>query len=494
MAFARNLRPRETNSGSSQCRGRLSGGELKEAALPETIRDYDDAIRWIFDRINYERVSPQRASEHFRLERVEQLLSLIGAPQTRIPTVHIAGTKGKGSTAAIVDSILRAAGIRSGLFTSPHINQFEERMLVCGAQPSNGDLTSMVRELKAILSNAPSGLQEHEVTYFEVATLLAWMYFDRREVEIAVLETGLGGRLDTTNVCRPLVTVITVIGLDHTHILGDTIAQIAIEKAGIIKPGVPVLTAVTQPEAMQAITERADAGGCLVWRKGQEICVQARSGAASLTEQRLRIDTPVRQHHDISLGLAGTHQADNAALAVATADCLTQNSFEISTEAIAQGVASAQWPMRFEVIESAPKIVLDVAHNEDAVAAVADTWKSVFGRPPRSVLIFGSSRDKNARAMLRLLVPLFDEFVFTEFQKNPRARSCTELADLAVTLLREADAQSDPADRIRTAATPGNALAEASRLAGPDGVVAVVGSFFLAAEVRELIYAEESSQ
>ena len=218
--------------------------------------DYRQALDWLYDRTDYERTRPADNSP-FRLERTQRLLRQLGNPQLQIPAVHIAGTKGKGSTAAMIDSILRQAGIRTGLFTSPHIAQFEERMRVCGNQPTSQQLTSLIQRLRLLLDHKETLPEDRHPTFFEATTLLAWMFFTDEQIDIAVLETGLGGRLDCTNVCRPLVTVITSIGFDHTQILGNTLSLIAGEKAGIIKPQVPVVEGMLPAEASAVVASRA---------------------------------------------------------------------------------------------------------------------------------------------------------------------------------------------------------------------------------------------
>lgn len=452
--------------------------------MPVTVTEYDDALEWIFNRINYERISPQRSSEHFRLERIEQLLALIDAPQQRIPVVHIAGTKGKGSTAAILSSIMRASGICSGLYTSPHIHRFEERMLVDGRQPSEQEMVELVAELQTRLAAAPPGLDENSITYFEVATLLAWMFFDRNQVELVVLETGLGGRLDTTNVCNPLVTIITAIGLDHTDILGDTIELIAREKAGIIKPGIPVLTSATQPDALDVILDVARENECECWQLPGDIAVES-INSKSPAEQILNLTTPVRTHRNLHLHLAGKHQARNAAVAVAAADLLFQTDPRISEKAIRCGVEAARWPLRFEILGNDPVIVLDVAHNPDAVTALAETLRSGFGVASDAVLLFGTSSDKDSAEMLRILFPLFDTFVFTEFRRNPRATPASTLAEMATG--HQAEQNLIVPKEIYIAADPESALAKARSQAGEGGLICVTGSLFLAAEIRELL-------
>lgn len=436
------------------------------------MSEYQDAIRWIFDRINYERIRPQ-INEHFRLERVQQLLQLIGSPQERIPVVHIAGTKGKGSTAGFLDSILRAAGLRTGLFTSPHIELFEERMRVDGRMPDPVQLTGLVDELRTRLEGAPTELTDPGVTYFEVATLLAWMYFDQLDAEMVVLETGLGGRLDCTNVCRPRATVITTIGLDHTHILGDTVELIAAEKAGIIKPGVPVVSSTGSLEATQVVSRFADEHHCEHQQLGREIQLQPGDNAFS-------VQTPDRIHDSLKIRLHGEHQKTNAACAVAAADILARFEARITQQAIAQGLPAAECPLRFEVMERTPPIILDVAHNPDSIRAFRNTLLQRFPESASRVLVFSSSKDKNTEGMLTELRDVFALCVFTEFQTNPRATPCSELEELYSGITDGAP--------CRTADTINEALEIAATAAGPSGSVSVTGSFFLAAEACQLLH------
>ena len=442
--------------------------------------EYDDAVRWIFDRINYERIRPSQSSDHFRLERIERLLSLIGSPQLRLPAIHIAGTKGKGSTAAILDSILRASGLRSGLFTSPHIHQFEERMKVGGEMPSPTELTALVSALRNCLSDAPEELAEDKLTYFEVATLLAWMFFDRKQTEYVVLETGLGGRLDCTNVCNPVATLITSISLDHMHILGDTIEAIASEKAGIIKPGVPVFCSATKPAAVRVIQERAESLGCEFKLLDRDFSVRSGKTAGKSMSQELEICTPDENYLNVVLNLSGRHQGRNAALAVATADWLGKQDQRLTPTSIVRGVAETDWPLRFEIFSGAPTFVLDVAHNPESISAMAATVTESFPTQ-RKVAVFGSSQDKDFAGMLKSLLDTFDAFVFTKFLNNPRAVAPSELHRLASEIAPERTKD------FQMAANPTEAIRECRNFADDESVVAVSGSFFLAAEFRDLL-------
>lgn len=441
------------------------------------MASYDEALRWIYERIDYERVPPVRTSPHFQLDRVRRQLDLIGAPQERIPCVHIAGTKGKGSTAAMVDSIMNAASLASGLFTSPHLERFEERMTVNGVSPDPTTLTELVAELQSAFGGADEDLQCSPPTYFEVATLLAWMYFDRMSVDAVVLETGLGGRLDCTNVCSPLVTVITNISLDHTSILGHTIEKIAFEKAGIMKAGVPLITGVEQPEVIQLCEARAVELQCDVLRLHDTLHVDCLESTRH--GQHLSIRIPNQEPITVVLPLIGPHQAGNAALAAAAADVVAAKYPNVTAEAVQEGLSSVRWPLRFEVLRESPTIILDAAHNPAAATAVCETLNSGHWPERPRVLVFAASSDKDIPGILRELLNEFDHVVMTRYENNPRSCDPHELAKIANALRPHVD--------VRTAGAPCSALQTAQTLSGTSGLILATGSVFLAAECRPLL-------
>jgi dihydrofolate synthase/folylpolyglutamate synthase len=458
-----------------------------DRTLPTRIETYSDAIRWLYDRIDYERIRPSGQINPFRLERIEMLLQRIGSPHRRIPAVHIAGTKGKGSTAAMLSSILQASGLRTGLFTSPHMNQFEERMQICGRMPHPDQLTQLVARLCEILQSSQMDVSDRIPTFFEVATLLAWMLFDQEHVRIAVLETGLGGRLDCTNVCWPLVTVITSIGLDHTHILGDTLSKIAWEKAGILKAGVPVVQGQLPGDADMVVAARARELACRRLVCGQEFAWHAdqkhEPSQRRQRSQRILVLTP-SERYDLEVPLLGEHQAHNASLAVMAAELLRDQGYaEINAASISSGIRATHWPLRFEVFDEQPSIVLDAAHNPDSVRAVVRVLEGAEWKNRPRVLMFAASADKDARTMLQSVLPHFDNAVLTRFLGNPRSRLPEELFAMAESLASSVQGSA----RCHQASDPRSALALARELAGNDGVVCVTGSLFLAAEARGLL-------
>lgn len=448
------------------------------------------AMTFLLGRIDYERaLTVAYVERHYKLDRMRSLLARLGNPEARLKIVHVTGTKGKGSTSAMIASVLSAAGYRTGLYSSPHLERLEERLAVDG-QPCTADeladLVDLVRPAAAAL-DAQSALAdppELGPTYFELTTAMALLHFVRREVDLAVLEVGMGGRLDSTNVCLPLVSVITSISLDHTKQLGDTLARIAAEKAGIIKPGVPLVSGVAEDEPRSVI--RRTAAQCasrlvelgrdfhFTYRPPLELDQVAHLGQIDFelqtADQRLALG-------EVNVGLAGRHQAANAAVALATLRQLVAQGWKISDDALRRGLAAVRVPARIEVVHRRPTVVIDSAHNTASVDALLSTLDESF-TARRRLLIFATTRDKDARAMLARLLPRFDWVVLTRYQKNPRGVPPEELADLAAEL-GAAHTQACP--------DPAAAADQVRALAASDDLVCVTGSFYLAGEMRPLV-------
>jgi dihydrofolate synthase/folylpolyglutamate synthase len=446
--------------------------------------DYRQALDWLYDRTDYERTRPADNSP-FRLERTQRLLRQLGNPQLQIPAVHIAGTKGKGSTAAMIDSILRQAGIRTGLFTSPHIAQFEERMRVCGNQPKPQQLTSLIQRLRLLLDHKETLPEDRHPTFFEATTLLAWMFFTDEQIDIAVLETGLGGRLDCTNVCRPLVTVITSIGFDHTQILGNTLSLIAGEKAGIIKPQVPVVEGMLPAEASAVVASRAEQLQAPRFVCGQDLTwISETPHIPGDRSQTIQIRTPQNTFPQLQLPLLGKHQAHNASLAVMACEVLQQNGWpQISPAAIKNGLRLTQWPLRFEIFAGTPPVILDAAHNPDSMSAVCQLLRETEWQNLDGTLIFAVAADKDADAMLLRALPQFRDVVLTRFNCNPRSVPPEVLLPAARQLCR----QLPQPPRLHVTETPEAAYSLATSLAAKTGYVLATGSIFLAAEIRGIL-------
>lgn len=457
---------------------------MAENSMDTPFETYEQALQFLFGRINYERLhSDAYSAQDLKLDRMRWLLNLIGNPQDTIPAVHVAGTKGKGSTCAMAASILAAANQRTALYISPHISAFEERMTMNGRRPSPTEFVALINRIREPVAEMDRLPQRMPPTYFEIATALAWLYFLDQEANIAVLETGLGGRLDSTNLCRPLVTCITNISRDHMHLLGNTIRLIAAEKAGIIKAGVPVVSGASQPESIDVISRIAEAHQAPLWLLNREIVIsdmRLTEVDRHESERRITVRTPVSEWRDVRVPLRGRHQADNTALALGIIDRLRLAGHAITDEAVHAGLSRVEWPARVEVLGRDPTVIIDAAHNWASAKALVSTLRDDFPQR-RRILIFASTRDKDIRGQLRLLLPEFETVILTRYVDNPRAVPPEEVRSLV-------DALSD--QPVHVAQEPVSAWKLARRLADPADLIVVTGSFFLVAELRDLILGE----
>ncbi len=440
---------------------------------PPAPSSYDDALAFWYGRVNYEQRSP--APGDLKLDRMRALLRLLGDPQERLRIVHVAGSKGKGSTAALLAAVLGRAGYRTGLFTSPHLCRVEERIQVDDQPVSCEELTALLGDVRAALARSP-GL---EPTFFEVATALGFLHFWRRRVGAAVIEVGLGGRFDSTNVCRPALAIITSISLDHTQQLGDRLASIAAEKAGIIKPGRPVVSGVTAPEARAVIERVARERRAPLLQLGADFFYEATPGHVTADggqPARVRVTTG-RTWPEMEVGLLGEHQAANAAVAVTAVEVLRRQGWHLPDEAVAAGLADVRWPARMEVVGRRPLVVLDCAHNVASAEALVATLRESFP-PARRWLIFAGSGDKDLSGMLRVLAPHFAHAFLTRYAGSARGMPAEELAAL---LRRSADLPHTICPTAR------DAWRAARERAGPDDLICVTGSVFLAGELRPVL-------
>ena len=431
---------------------------------------YDEAISFWYARINYE----VRAAgpNDLKLERMRALLRRLGDPQERVRLVHVTGTKGKGSTCAMIAGALRAAGYRVGLFTSPHLEHVEERIQVDGVPISQTALAALMAEIAVEVRamEAEPGLPPP--TFFEIGTALGFLHFLRRRCEIAVIEVGLGGRFDSTNVCRPLVSVVTNVGLDHTAQLGSTLEEIAFQKAGIIKPRVPAISGVIQEGPREVIRKVAAELDAPLWVQGEDFGWDYGSGCVT-------VSTPRAKHAGLKLGLPGSHQAANAAVAVAAIERLRDAGMPISDDAIARGLAEVRWPARIECVGERPTVILDTAHNVPSAEALVDTLRASFPVSGVKRVVFAVSSDKPFAEMLRVLAGHFDHFHLTKYGNNPR---CVPPERLAAAL-----AEVAPGTPFTAHATSVEAWAAARGAAGEADLVCVTGSVFLAGELRAVV-------
>jgi dihydrofolate synthase/folylpolyglutamate synthase len=466
---------------------------------PCPIADRAAALRFLYGRIDYERTPTVPYQEHhFKLERMVRLCELLDNPQQRLKVVHVAGSKGKGSTATMIASVLTAAGYQTGLYTSPHLECPEERIVVDGRQCTADEFVGLTRDLFPIVQRMEVERPADEFgqsgpTYFEIMTAMAMLYFVRRNVDVAVLEVGLGGRLDSTNVCWPLVAVITSISRDHTRQLGSTLTQIAKEKAGIIKRGIPVVSGVRHPPAQEVIQESASMSQAPLHQVGRDFDIVIRSRPTDIEWSAARGTPSFDYWHrlpgaqwslsELQLEMPGHHQVANAAVALTALSLLRETGWAIDEGAVRAGLRSTWCPARVEVVQRDPTVVLDGAHNEASVDALIRTLNDVHPHGQR-VVVFGTTRGKEVMAMLSLLAGWADELVLTRYLNNPRSHSPAYLE----TLVRQLP---PPANRhqpvVIVSESPAEAWDWARGLLRPGGMICITGSMFLAAEMKPLL-------
>lgn len=451
---------------------------------------YLAALEFLYSRIDYERATAMPyGSRELKLDRMRDLLRRLDNPQDQLPIVHVAGTKGKGSTSAMIAAVLTAAGYSTGLYTSPHLDRLEERFRIDGQLCSETELaalTDRLRPVVAALDHEAHATGETGPTYFELTTALGLLHFAARKVDAAVLEVGLGGRLDSTNVCLPRVTVITSISFDHMKQLGNTLQAIAREKAGIVKPGVPLISGVITDEPRREIEQICRQRAAPLIQLGRDFAFAYHAPAAvEAALDRPSIDfvshTEGREQFQRALrvGLLGEHQGANAALALAVVDQLRSQGWSIPDAAVRRGLAEVTWPARIEVVARRPTVILDAAHNVASIAALVKTLDDSFCGRDR-LLIFATTQEKQVAEMLRLLLPRFKRVIFTRYQNNPRGVSPEDLAALAL--------QTSPAT-ADVCADPAAAWQRVHDLSAEVDLVCVTGSFFIAAEMRSQIAA-----
>ncbi len=418
------------------------------------------------------------------LERISALLEMLGNPHHRIRFVHIGGTNGKGSTAAMLASALRAAGYRIGLYTSPYLLSFTNRMAVNGNDIDHGELIELVNQAHPLVENISSDPRLGPLTEFEVVTALALTYFSRQDVDLVVLEVGLGGRLDATNVVDPLLSIITNISLEHTDVLGNTIEAIAAEKAGIIKEGRPLLTAADDQKVLNLFQGRCEnlnasfnrvillPGHMALGTVQTPYAVQGR-----ITEDGQFFDYSgiELQLKDLFIPLRGAYQVINAGTAIAALEILKKENIIVDENSIREGLAVTNWPGRLELLSKNPLLIMDGAHNPAAMKKLAESLPAYF-RYNKLILVVGMLEDKDTGAMLRDILPLADTVVFTK-PTLPRAAEPSELADFAVKNLNLGNS-------YQVLDEHGRAIDIALELAGPEDAVLVTGSLYTVSDVR----------
>lgn len=455
---------------------------------------YNKALDYLYSFVDYSlKHSSELAKAEFNLDRMFALMEELGNPQSKYPIIHVAGTKGKGSVCALCASGLKVAGYKVGLYTSPHLLDFCERIQVGGEPIPHEFLVELVEEIKPAVAKIP------KLTTFEITTALGFLAFAKQGCNAAVIEVGLGGRLDATNIVMPKVSVITSLSYDHMAVLGDTLAKIAGEKAGIIKRGVPVVSSSQKDEALEVLERVAKLEDSSFTLIGKEIKVYPNIGArtfsppdertfsssnkrtevrvpefesiaSSLDGQSLRIVDDLRlSTFNLQLPLLGSHQLENAATAYAA---LKVSGLEISDEAIQKGFAQVKWGARFEIARREPPVIFDSAHNEDSFVKLRETLDTYFP-DKKAYLIFGASEDKNIPGMFAAMEPKIQRLIVTRAD-HPRALEEGRIVELA----RQAEIESEAVSPVESA------LARALELSAKDGsIVLSAGSMFVTAEV-----------
>ena len=456
-----------------------------------------EAQAFLYRRFDFERTMVAQPTVPFKLDRMRNLAARLGNPQQDIPAIHIAGTKGKGSTAAMTSSILTAAKHKTGLFTSPHLENLRQRFQINGQLCSELEFVKLVNQLVPVVQamDIAANIQPHQdlkPTFFELTTVLAFLWFQQQQVDIAVIEVGLGGRLDSTNICHSIVTAITNISLDHTSLLGHTVELIAAEKAGIIKPNVPLVHGCTAgPQA--EIESRALQVDAQITRARQNIeySIAAQSvQGATLRDVSMVIDQTTKAWPLLEIGLPGQHQINNALVVLGIVGCLIEQGFEIDDHAIIEGLAHVNCPGRLEYIAGQPAILLDVAHNPDSITKLAEYLQQHFA-DKNWHLVFSCSQDKQVANMLDILIDKFKSITLTQFHNNPRAVDCDTLLEMA----QQSAAQNRSNDTgiLQADSDPVSAIAHIEQNADSADLIVIAGSFYVIAECREQLIAKSKS-
>ncbi len=438
--------------------------------------DYRESVDYIFGHTNYEMVPRlPHAQANYDLRRVYRILERIGDPHLKAKSLHITGTNGKGSTSAMLASILTSSGFTSGLYTSPHLRTVRERFMVNGQMISEGELariaTCLQPEIEVVNKEATYG----RLTVFEILTVLGFVYFAEKECFFQVMEVGMGGRFDATNVILPEVCLLTSISLDHTEVLGDTLTKIAFEKCGIIKPGCVVVTHPQVEEVNRIIQETCFEKGVKLIRIGQDVMRKCLS--YNFDRQEIEVQGRLNDYK-ISMPLLGQYQLDNTAAAVAAIEVLIERGYRISRENIINGLSRVAFPGRLQIIRRKPYVVVDGGHNPGAARSLKDALLQTF-KPDKSILVIGVSNDKDIPGIVHELGRVFDKIIVTR-ANNPRSAPPEKLT---------AEFNRYKSD-IQVAGNIPEALKVALQQAGEEDLICITGSLFVVGEAIEYLETE----
>jgi len=456
---------------------RSKAATRKVSVQNKRITTYESALRYLFTQTDYEQMLRVRYnSDTFNLDRMRALLKDLGNPHDKIRTVHIAGTKGKGSTATMLAEMLRACKHKVGLYTSPHICDLRERIRVNGEMIPRAQLTRLIAKAQPKIAR-----MDEKPTFFEIITALAFYYFAEQKVDIAVIEAGLGGRLDSTNVVKPAVCGLTSISIDHVHQLGDTLSKIAAEKAGIFKPDVPVVSVQQEGEAKRVLRKVAKEVNSRLMFTGEDIDFSYRveSSRQAGCHARICLTTPQSRFEHLPVPLLGEHQAINCGLALALLDQLKLQGMRIDDEQAKAGLAAVKLPGRMELISEDPRILVDGAHNAASMQAL---MRAIGQHIPYDsmVMVFGCAADKDIAGMMDRIGTGADKVIFTKAKSSPRA---ARPEDLAMAFGERCGREAQVTDGLA------EALQIAKGAASKEDIICVCGSFYLVGEAKTMLQA-----
>jgi dihydrofolate synthase/folylpolyglutamate synthase len=450
-----------------------SSSKTEKVKARKAFRNYKEAMEYLFAQTDYEKQSHLRYNaDTFDLKRMKELLSLLGNPHKKIPTAHIAGTKGKGSTATMLGKMLEANGYKVGLYTSPHLVNLHERIMVNSEMISEKEMYRLLNRVHAPLEKMA---KDNAPTFFEIMTALAFLHFADRKVDIGVIETGLGGRLDSTNVIEPEVVGITSLSIDHQDQLGTTIDSIAKEKAGIMKKGVPVVTVQQEPNAMKVLKSEAEAIKAPLSVTGDDIDFSHRfeTSREDGPHTRVCLTTLTSKFEHLRVPLYGKHQAINCGLALAMLDKLKASGYKIDNEKVSKGLDQVSLPGRMEIICDDPRVMIDGAHNAASIKAVIHAIGQNIPYDSM-VVIFGCNKDKDVRGILNMLQYGADKVIFTR-SNSPKAMLPQDLADIYTEICGK---------MCQTALSLGEALQIAGSAVSKEDLILITGSFYLIGQAK----------
>ncbi len=443
--------------------------------MQKQFNTFNESLDYIYSKIDFSLTKQQRYSDEvFNLDRMRNFMRALGNPQDSYKTIHVAGTKGKGSISAMIAEVLREAGYKTGFYSSPHMIEYTERIRVNGFSIDENEFIQVLNEIYPIIESI------YGLTTFEITTAIAFCYFKKKDVDVAVFEVGLGGRLDATNIIKPILSVISSISMDHMAILGNTLQEIAGEKAGIIKTNTPVIIAPQRGDVMGVFRAKAEEMGSRLIAVKDKVCTSQRK--SDIRHQTFTIEYPCsdevqfqdKKSYEISIPLLGEHQMENASTAFCALKTLQEIGLRINDKDIVSGLAKVHWPGRFEILKENPFLIIDAAHNPESVERLVSTIQELLSGK-RVFLIFGASEDKDIKGMLHIFQPVTNKLILTR-SVHPRAANPGDMKKM----IKDISYDTIVIDDIE------EALSYAFKEAHDNDVILASGSIFVASAIREI--------